>query len=421
MTKKDISELTRRFKKDECTFTKMCGCYVGVQKNIVLHINETFLNLKDEEYHKYLEIAKKSLSGTVGNNLLELSFMEEEENTVGKQNFLLALRDSKLKNEELLLRLYELIIDNYEYVGNYLILIFHDAYDVISKTNDNEKLDESEEVYDYLLCAICPVELTKAGLGYREDENRFGARVRDWVVTVPEVGFVFPSFSERSSDVNSVIYYTKNVKEPNTEFMESVLGCKPKRTATEEKNKFQTILQDAIGVDDDKSNSILMEIQQNLSNIIDEHNNIYEKEPFLLTEAAIKNIVAESGISEEVAEKIQKYCTDEFGDTLPVAKNLIDTKALADNAKKVKEQELQKELIVLKQQLEETKAQEKVNEVAETDTIEETINSVINGFDILIKVSPEKATQIKSQVIDGKECIVIPIDANEQAKINTGS
>ena len=169
MNRKDILELKRRMKKEECTFTKIRGCYVDSKKNIILHINETFLNLVDEEFFKYLEIAKKTLSGTIGNNLLELEFPPEEEQPGGKQNFLLGLRDSKLKDDGLLERLYELIIDNYDYDGNYLILVYHDAYDVIVKTNDNNKLDESEEVYDYIICSICPVELTKAGLGYRAD------------------------------------------------------------------------------------------------------------------------------------------------------------------------------------------------------------------------------------------------------------
>ena len=229
MNRKDILELKRRMKKEECTFTKIRGCYVDSKKNIILHINETFLNLVDEEFFKYLEIAKKTLSGTIGNNLLELEFPPEEEQPGGKQNFLLGLRDSKLKDDGLLERLYELIIDNYDYDGNYLILVYHDAYDVIVKTNDNNKLDESEEVYDYIICSICPVELTKAGLGYRADENRIGARIRDWVVSMPENGFVFPAFSDRSSDIHSLMYYTKNPKEPKQELMESALGCKAKR------------------------------------------------------------------------------------------------------------------------------------------------------------------------------------------------
>ena len=137
MNKKDILEIKRRFKKDACTFTRMCGCYVDADRNKVLTFGETFLNLEDEEFHKYLEIAKKVLSGTIGNNLLELEFPASEEEAGGKQQFLMGLRDSCLKSDELMEAFYDHVIDSYEYVGNYLILVFHDAYDVMTKTSDN--------------------------------------------------------------------------------------------------------------------------------------------------------------------------------------------------------------------------------------------------------------------------------------------
>ena len=92
------------------------------------------------------------------------------------------LKNSQLKDDLLLDDFYNSIINNYDYEGNFLILIFHDAYDIITKTKDNAKLDESEEVYEYILCAICPVELSKAGLRYFEEENSIKSRTRDWVV-----------------------------------------------------------------------------------------------------------------------------------------------------------------------------------------------------------------------------------------------
>lgn len=417
MTKKDVAEIKRRFKKEECTFTKMCGCYVNGQKNIVLHFNETFLNLAEEEFHKYLEIAKKVASGTIGNNLLELSFLSEEQTAGGKQPFLLGLRDSKLKNEELLLRFYELIIEQYEYTGNFLILIYHDAYDVITKTNDNEKLDESEEVYEYLLCAVCPVELSKAGLGYREKENRIGSRIRDWVVTPPEIGFIFPAFSERSSDIHSVTYYTKNPKAPHPEFMESVLGCSPKRTVMEEKNTFQTILKQAFEEEKEKAEELILEIQENLNEIVEEHQNIYQKEPILLTSNTIQSVMSDSGITEEVAAKIQELCIEEFGDTPPEAKNLIDTKALAANAQKKKEQTLQQEVHLLKQQLEQIEETPTLQTSAEQSETFVKENSA-EIYDVILKVNPEKISQIKSQILDGKKCIIIPLEEHEQANIN---
>ena len=249
MTKKDILELKRRLKKDACTFTRLCGCYVDADRNKVTKFGETFLNLEDEVLYKYLEIAKKVMSGTIANNILELEFPLSEEAAGGRQQFLMGLRESALKNDNLMDTFYDLVIENYNYAGNYLILVFHDAYDVMTKTSDNNKLDESEEVYEYLLCAICPVTLSKPGLGYHEDENRIGPRIRDWVVGVPDTGFIFPAFTDRSTDIHSVAFYTRDAKNPHAEFMEGALGCDPKFTATEQKLTFQSIVKDAIGED----------------------------------------------------------------------------------------------------------------------------------------------------------------------------
>ena len=143
MNKKEIAEIKRRFKKESCTFTTMCGCYVDASKEKVVTFRETFLNLEDEEFHKYLEIAGKCLSGTLGNNLLELEFPIEEEAPGGHQQILMALRDSRLTDDNLVNAYYDLIIDTYDYVGNYLILLFHDAYDVPMKTKDNLDLGDS--------------------------------------------------------------------------------------------------------------------------------------------------------------------------------------------------------------------------------------------------------------------------------------
>ena len=172
MKRKDILELKKRLKKDHCTFTKMCGCYVNGEKNIILNFRENFLNLEEDEYFKYLEIAKKVLSGTIGNNILELNFPLNENLENEKQLSLMQLKKSQLKDDALLQDFYKSIIDSYDYTGNFLILVFHDAYDVINKTTDNAKIDESEEVYEYILCAICPVSLSAPGLKYSEEEKK---------------------------------------------------------------------------------------------------------------------------------------------------------------------------------------------------------------------------------------------------------
>ena len=254
ITKGDVLELRRRLKKTECTFGRMCGCYVNSGKQVVLKFRESFSELEEDEFYKYLEIAKKTLSGTLGSNLLELEF-ERSEPAAEHQKYLLALKESKLAGEELLDRLYEQIIEQYAYPGNYLILVYHDIYDVPSKATSGEEQDESEEIYEYILCAICPVELSKPALGYREDENRIGARVRDWVVGLPDLGFVYPAFANRGSDVNAVMYYVKTGKSSHPELVEQVLGCVPQRTAAEDKQAFRSVVLDAFGEDEEQADA----------------------------------------------------------------------------------------------------------------------------------------------------------------------
>ena len=412
MRKKDILELKRRLKKEDCTFTKMCGCYVNGEKNIILNFKETFLNLEEDEFFKYLEIAKKVLSGTIGNNLLELNFPVNEEYKNDKQSFLMSLKKSKLKDDTLLDSFYKSIIDSYDYTGNFLILVFHDAYDVITKTRDNLKLDESEEVYEYILCAICPVSLSKPALGYFEEDNKIAARVRDWVVEAPVNGFVFPAFIDRSSDVNSIMYYTKNPKDSHPELMEEALGCSSKRTATEQKETFHNIITNAIGYDEEKSNNLFMEIQENINSRIDEHTTVNGKDsqPIILTNDTIQDILAESGVSEEDSSRIERFYTKEFGTTLPIADDLIDAKILKASEQKKKEQKLEKEVEILQNKLENTN--KKLEEVSKMEDESE------ENYDIILKVKPEKVPQIKSQIIDGKKYLVIPIDENEQTTVN---
>lgn len=435
MRKKDVLELKKRFKKDYCTFTKMCGCYVNGEKNVLLKFRETFLNLEEDEYFKFLEIAKKVLSGTVGNNILELNFPINEEFVNEKQISLMSLKNSKLKDDNILDEFYDSIIDNYDYTGNFLILIFHDAYDVITKTKDNIKIDESEEVYEYVLCAICPVSLSEPGLRYFEEENKIKARIRDWVVEAPTNGFVFPAFIERSTDVNSIMYYTKNPKETHPELMEHALGCYKKQTATIQKEAFQSIIKDSLLVDEDEADKIFMEVQENLNTMIEEYNATYEDvdpEPIILNKKDVQNLLIESGIPEEVTIKIEKSYEESFGEDLPLAESLIDSKALKVKAQLNKEESLKKQVQVLQNKLELVKQEVALDKDTplSTESDEETVTleeASATGsedeentfkYDVILQVKPEKIPQIKSQIIDGQKCIVIPINENEQTTVN---
>lgn len=411
MNKKDIMELKRRFKKEACTFTRLCGCYVDGERNKITTFGETFLNLEEEEFYKYLEISKKVLSGTVGNNILNLEFPLEEEGVGGKQQFFMGLRQSALKNPELMEAFYDLVIENYSHAGNYLILVFHDAYDVMTKTSDQNKLDESEEVYEYLLCAICPVALSKPGLGYREDENRIGPRIRDWVVGAPDTGFVFPAFSDRSADIHSIMFYTKDAKAPHNEFVECGLGCNSKFTATEQKLTFQGMVKHVIGDEDETSKALFLDIQENLHNLIPvTEDETQEPEPVLVTVQDISSVLSDSGVPEEMASVIEKNYADVFREDIPAATHLVDPKLLEVNSKRKERLELVEQVENLRQQLEETRA---VSIEADEDDV-----PVTKTYDVILRVKPEKVPQIHSQVINGQRCLVIPMEEDEHAAVN---
>lgn len=422
MNKKEVLELKRRFKKEAATFTRVCGCYVDGNHNKVCKFGNTFLNLEEDEFYKYLEIANKALSGTIGNNLLELKFPIEEEEVGGRQHILMALRASKLEDENLLDTFYDLVIDTYDHAGNYLIVLFHDAYDVMTRTKDNNNLDESEEVYEYLICAICPVDLSKPGLGFLEDEHRIGPRVRDWVVGAVDTAFLFPAFNDRSTDIHSTLFYTKNTKEPHSEFMANGLGCGIERTATEQKMAFHSIVRNVLGAEDEHTDDVLLDLQQNLSDMIDEYAETHDddKDAFLLDKEVVTKLLADSDISEEKAAKIEKSVDEAFGEKPPAAENVIDFKALVQNELRVEKMALEDQVGTLTVQLNEKdealaertsqlieKQEEIDNYIAETKT-----------YDVVLRVKPEKASQIKSQVINGQKCLVIPMDEDEHATIN---
>ena len=371
LNRKEINEIKKRFKKESCTFTRICGCYVNGEHAQVTQFGKTFLNLDEEELFKYLDIAKKVLSGTEGNNLLELEFPLEEEEAGGRQQFLLGLRESRLKNEDLLNRFYDLIIEHYSYAGNYLILLFHDAYDVPVRTKDRRSLDESEEIYEYLLCAICPVTLSKPGLGYLEESNEIG--LRDWIVGVPDAGFVFPAFTERSTDIHATLFYAKNPKEPPLELAEGVLGCSRKMTAAEQKEVFRLILEDTLGPD--CSYETVKDIHDNIQERISEnaalHDQKEEAEPVELTKETIKEILNASGVPEEKVSQAERAYDEKAGDAKLYADHVVDKRRFE-----------------------------------------------VKTYDVVLHVKPEKASQIKSQIIDGQKCLVIPMDANENINVN---
>ena len=400
MNKKDVLEIRRRFTKNT-SIDRVSGCYVDCNRNIVVKFNESFYSLAEEEFYKYLEIAKKTMAGNVGNNILELDFPSDEEETGGRQEFFMQLKKSGLKEEELLDRLYNDIIEKYAYTGNFIIIVFHDSYDVMKKTSDDLELDESEEVFEYILVSVCPVELSKPALGYRSDENRIGARIRDWVVGAPDVGFMFPAFDDRSSNIHKVDYFTRDPKSPHPEFVEDILGCNTKRTAYEQRETMKLIVNKAYK-DEDKAGEVLLDIEESFKLKTDEaeREGIAPTAPIVLSADIIDEVIEENNIGEEQGAYIKKTMLDEFADELPEISNLVDQRALKANEPVKREKELVKEVIELRNKL------------------EDVTGSALSRYSVVLTVPEEKAGQVRAEYINDTRYLIIPFDEDEHASVN---
>lgn len=390
MTKQEISEIKKLLTPRNCSITRICGCYVDGEKNKKTELKQAFLALPEEEMFKYFEILRKVLSGTLGRNLLNLEFplaselnlfqgpssagfsedgtAEEETETSGApdhcegtQAFLLRLRDSRLKDDELLEEYYDRIIENYEYVGNYLILLIHDVYDVPGRTSDNIDMeDASDEVYEYILSCICPVELSKPGLSYDAAENTFRNRTRDWVVALPEAGFLFPAFNDRSADIHATLYYSKNPEELKENFVEQLLGCPLPLSAESQKETFQALIEDTLG--EDCGIEMVKNIHDRLNELAEEHKE--SPEPLVLDRNEVKTILADSGVANERLADFDKYYEETAGEGTPLF----------------------------------------MNNVVNTRSFE------VKTPDVVVKVKPERTDLIETRIIDGRECLVIALD-----------
>ncbi len=360
MIKSEISEIKKLFTPNNCSITRICGCYVDGEKNKKTEFKEAFLALPEEEMFKYFEILRKNLSGTLGKNLLTLNFPLKSEEEGGTQEFLLRLRDSKLKDDALLEEFYDKIIEAYEYVGNYLILLIHDVYDVPGKTSDGfEMEDASDEVYEYIMVSICPVNLSKPGLSYNAVENTFQNRIRDWVVAAPEHGFLFPAFNDRGADLHSTLYYSKNADDLKEDFVNLILDCPLPMPAVGQKVSFQTLIEETL--QETCSIEAVINIHEKLNEMIVEHKE--DPVPLTLDKEEVKTVFASSGVSNEKMELFDR-CYD------------------ATAGEKT-------ELVV--------------NNVVNTRTFE------VKMPDVVIKVNPERMDLVETKTIDGRECLVISL------------
>lgn len=361
MNKKEVTEIKKQFTPNNCAITRICGCYVDGEKEKKATFKDAFLSLPEEEMFKYFDLFRKALSGTIGKNLLNMEFPLSTEEEGGTQEALLKLRDSRLTDDHLLDEFYTRVIDSYDYAENYLILLVHAVYDIPGKSSDgSEMFDASDEVYDYIHCIFCPVKLSKPALSYYADENNFHERIRDWIVEMPDAGFLFPAFNDRSSDIHGLLYYSKNAENLDNGLTDNLLGCVAPLTAGNQKEAFKILIEETLA--DTCSYDVVKNIHENLNELIEQHAD--SPDPLELDKAEVKYLFQKSGVESEQMETFDQQFDAAAGE---------HTTLLASN-------------------------------VASTKKFE------IKTAEITISVNPEFADLIETKVIDGRTCIVIGVD-----------
>lgn len=362
MNKAEVLEIRKQFTPDRCTIDHICGCYVDYEKNKRLVFRKAFGSIPEEEMFKYLDIFKHTLSGVFGRSLINLEFPIDQEQEGGTQEFLLKLRDSHLEDDSLIDEFYDKIIANYIYGENYYIILVHAIYDIPGVTKDGiEMEDSSDNIYDYIMCSICPVNLSKAALGYNEKTNEIEDRFRDWVVEGPGKGFLFPAFNDRNADIHSMLYFTKKPEDLQPEFVEAMFGGRAPMSAPEQKDLFQALVQETIGEEADYD--VMRNVHDNLTTMLEEHEE--DDEPFELGKEDVKHLLADSGVSEERMEYFDQNYEKIAGET--------EMPLLATN-------------------------------IANTRKFD------IETPDVVIKVKPDRADLVESRIIDGRQCLVIAVD-----------
>lgn len=326
MIDKEISEVRRHLRRDRSNITHIYGCYVNDNKEIISEFKQSVGMMPENESDKYFALLRRSLSGALGKNLIDITFKTSQVADSPEHKLLMALRESRLEDEEKRLEFYQKIIDTVVLEGNYLILLGCDSYDVPFKSKDNSfQKDSSEEVYRFLLCCICPVKQTKANLHYIPEEKVFHDGAMNQMVSAPALGFLFPAFDNRSTNIYNALYYTHDTKGAQDALIEAIFNTPVPQPAAEQKKSFEALLTTALG--EECSLDVVQTVHDQICQRIELHKESKVPEPLLISKEDVKEVLSSCGVSEEHVAKFSVDYDEVFGfeaDLHP--KNIIDNK-----------------------------------------------------------------------------------------------
>ena len=331
MNEKEIGEIRRRVRRDRSNMTSIYGCYVNANKEIISSFRQSVGMMPESEAEKYFGVMTRVLSGTIGKNLIDISFRTAQVADSPEHKFLMDLRKTALQDDQKRIELFQKIIDSVSFDDNYLILVGCDSYDVPFKSKDDEiQQDASGEVYTYLLCAVCPVKQTKPTLRYMAEEKEFHDGGVSQVVCAPELGFLFPAFDGRATNIYNALYYTHNTKVGNQPFVDALFNIQAPKPAAEQKKSFEALLSTTLG--NECSFEVVQTVHDQLCQCIDLHKESKVSEPLMISKEEVKTALKASGVSESHVAKFSVDYDETFGFEAQLhPKNIIDNKRFEIN------------------------------------------------------------------------------------------
>ncbi len=326
MNEKEVGEIRRRIRRDRTNMTAIYGCYVNAQKEIISSFRQSVGIMPENEAEKYFGVMKRTLSGTIGKNLIDIRFRTAQVADSPEHKFLMELRKTALQDEETRMAFFRKIIESVSFECSFLILAGCDSYDVPFKSKDDEtQADTSDETYTYILCAVCPVKLTKPNLQYIAESKEFHDSGASNVVCAPELGFLFPAFDNRATNIYNALFYTHDIKQSHQNFVDAIFNVQAPKPAAEQKKSFEALLSTSLG--GECSLEVVQTVHDQLCQCIDMHKESKVPEPLLISKEQVKSALASCGVSEKNVAKFSVDYDEAFGFEAELhPKNIIDNK-----------------------------------------------------------------------------------------------
>ncbi len=325
MTEKNLREIKRRFRPEKSNIPRIVGAFVNGNGQIISRISQS-LGLEESSVNEMLlATMKKTLSGSIGTSLTEIDFSTKDVSESDKHALLMELRKSNLKDSGVLEKFYAQVISSVKFEGNYVILLANDIYDVPSYSSDSEGF-ASDSQFSYIICAVCPLKDSPEALSFRESDSLFHTAITLALLSSPEIGFMFPAFDDRQTNIYGALYYTRSATESHDGFCESIFGKNAPMPRSIQKSAFSEVLSASLGGECDIH--LVRSVQAQVAEMIEAHKEAKEQEPLVITKSTAKEILANSGIADEAIERFGEAFDESFGKNAALTpKNILKTNA----------------------------------------------------------------------------------------------